>query len=123
MTADAGERRADLVRWGFTFGSRAGSSVSSRPLFNARAETVAERPAFRAAFARRRCLVPTNGFYEWRTSGNGKTPLWVHRTDEKPFPLAGIYTDTPVAAVSVVTSAPNSLTAPTHHRMPIVLKR
>ena len=121
VTAGAGERAAGLIRWGFTFGGQARGGSSSRPLFNARAETVAERPAFRAAFARRRCLIPANGFYEWQSGGGGKTPMWIHRTDERPFALAGIYDAGPNRAASVITSAPNSLMAPIHHRMPALL--
>ena len=121
VTTDAGERAASVMRWGFTFSGRAGGGSSARPLFNARAETVAERPAFRAAFVRRRCLIPVNGFYEWQSGGGGKTPMWIHRTDERPFALAGIYNLHPDATASIVTSAPNSLMAPIHHRMPVVL--
>ena len=121
VTADTGERSAGLMRWGFTFNRTAGGSPPSRPLFNARAETVAERPAFRTAFARRRCLVPVNGFYEWQTGGDGRSPLWIHRTDERPLALAGFYNVAPDAAACVVTCAPNSLMAPIHHRMPALL--
>ena len=95
VTADAGERAAGLMRWGFTFGGQARGSSSSRPLFNAHAGTVAARPAFRAAYAQRRCLIPVNGFYEWQTGVGGKSPLWIHRTDEWPFALAGIYNVAP----------------------------
>lgn len=123
VTTDAGKRAGSVMRWGFTFsaGSRAGGGSSSRPLFNARSETLAERPAFRDAFARRRCLIPANGFYEWPGGGNGKTPVWVHRTDELPFALAGIYDVAPNAAASVITCAPNSLMRPIHSRMPVIL--
>ena len=121
VTADTGERAAGLMRWGFTYGGQARGGASSRPLFNARAETVAERPAFRAAYAQRRCLIPVNGFYEWQSGGGGKTPIWIHRTDERPFALAGIYDAGPNRAASVITSAPNSLMAPIHHRMPVLL--
>ena len=121
VTADTGERQASMMRWGFTFGGQARGGSSSRSLFNARAETVAERPAFRIAYAKRRCLIPVNGFYEWQTGGGCKTPMWIHRTDERPFALAGIYDAEPNRAASVITSAPNSLMAPVHHRMPALL--
>ena len=64
VMAEHDRRRADIMRWGFTFRERRSKGGSSRPLFNARSETLTERPAFRAAFAQRRCLVPINGFYE-----------------------------------------------------------
>ena len=122
VTAGGDRRRAGVMRWGFTFNRPQGKSGSSRPLFNARSETLAERPAFRSAFAQRRCLVPINGFYEWRANpGGGKTPLWIHRTDERPFALAGIYNTRPEPAASVITCAPNSLMAPIHNRMPVML--
>ena len=95
ITADTGERAASMMCWGFTFGGQARGGSSSRPLFNARAETVAERPAFRVAYAKRRCLIPVNGFYEWQSGGGGKSPIWIHRTDERPFALAGIYNVAP----------------------------
>ena len=122
ITAESGQRRAGIMRWGFTFSRPPGKSGSSRPLFNARSETLAERPAFRSAFAQRRCLVPINGFYEWRANpGGGKTPLWIHREDGLPFVLAGIYNTRPDAAASVITCAPNSLMTPIHNRMPVML--
>lgn len=121
VMAEDGRRRAGMMRWGFTFSARRDGAGSSRPLFNARSETLTERPAFRAAFASRRCLVPINGFYEWRGDGSGRTPLWIHRTDERPFALAGIYNAGSDEAVCVITCAPNSLMEPIHHRMPVVL--
>ena len=122
ITAGGDMRRAGVMRWGFTFNRPPGKSRASRPLFNARSETLAERPAFRSAFAQRRCLVPINGFYEWRANpGGGKTPLWLHRMDERPFALAGIYNTRPDPAVSVITCAPNALMTPIHNRMPAML--
>ena len=121
VTADTWERAASMMRWGFTFGGQARGGSSSRSLFNARAETVAERPAFRAAYAKRRCLIPVNGFYEWQSGGGGKTPMWIHRSDERPFALAGIYDAEPDQAASIITSAPNSLMEPIHHRVPALL--
>ena len=118
VVAGNGERRAAIMRWGFTF-KRSGSS--SRPLFNARSETITERPAFRSAFAQRRCLVPINGFYEWRSENGTRQPLWIHRADEKPFALAGIYNAGTEEAACVITCAPNLLMASIHNRMPVIL--
>ena len=121
ITAEDDRRRAVVMRWGFTFKSRRGGG-SSRPLFNARSETLTERPAFRAAFAQRRCLVPINGFYEWRGDENARTPLWIHRADERPFALAGFYNSgSGEPAACVITCAPNSLMEPIHNRMPVML--
>lgn len=120
IKAESGRRIGAVMRWGFTFNTRGGGR-SSRPLFNARSETLTERPAFRSAFIQRRCLVPVNGFYEWRRDGVNRTPLWIHRLDEKPFALAGIYNSRPDEAACVITCAPNSLMEPIYNRMPVVL--
>ena len=121
VMAEGVRRTAGMARWGFTY-RRGSNGGSARPLFNARSETLTERSAFRAAFAQRRCLVPVNGFYEWRGENGVRTPLWIHRADELPFALAGIYNAEPdQAAACVITCAPNTLMAPIHHRMPVVL--
>ncbi len=118
VTTEDDERQAAIMRWGFTFG-RSGSS--SRPLFNARSETITERPAFRQAFSQRRCLVIANGFYEWQSRAGVKTPMWIHRRNERPFALAGIYNGGHEPAASIVTCAPNSLMGSIHNRMPVIL--
>ena len=121
VTAEDDRRRAVVMRWGFTFTARRGGG-SSRPLFNARSETLTERPAFRAAFAQRRCLVPINGFYEWRNESGVRTPMWIHRADKRPFVLAGIYNSSSgEAAACVITCAPNLLMEAIHNRMPVLL--
>ena len=120
VTAGDGERRAAIMRWGFTFRDRR-SGGSSRPLFNARSETIVERPAFRSAFASRRCLVPINGFYEWRKENGTRQPMWIHRADERPYALAGVYNAGTEEAACVITCAPNSLMEPIHNRMPVIL--
>ena len=122
ITTGDDRRRADIMRWGFTYSRRGNNGGSSRPLFNARSETLTERPAFRTAFAQRRCLIPINGFYEWRNENGARTPLWIHRADELPFALAGIYNSgSDQAAGCVITCAPNLLMEPIHDRMPVVL--
>ena len=120
VRAEAHERLASVMSWGFTFRNRSGGG-SSRPLFNARSETLAQRPAFRTAFAERRCLIPANGFYEWRSDGGKKAPMWIHRADERPFAFAGIYNTRPNEAASVITCEPNSLMSAIHNRMPVIL--
>ena len=121
IKAESGRRIGAIMRWGFTFSARRNSAGSSRPLFNARSETLTERPAFRAAFAQRRCLVPINGFYEWRNDSGVKTPMWIHRADKRPFALAGIYNIGHDEAACVITCTPNYLMEPIHNRMPVVL--
>ena len=95
-------------------------------LFNARAETVGEKPAFRDAARHARCVVPASGFYEWKAEGGAKQPYYVHRRDGAPMALAGLYAlrsaGEPDCSVSVLTTEPNALMATLHDRMPVVLE-
>ncbi len=97
-------------------------------MFNARAETLLERPAFRTLVARHRCIVPASGFYEWQATGRGKTPLYIHRADGAPLALAGLWSvwrdperTADVASHTIITCAPNGFMTPIHNRMPVVL--
>ena len=113
------ENAVGVVKWGIP------ASRGSRPLFNARSETVHRLPAFRDAFQSGRCLIPASGFYEWRKQpGGGNSPVWVHRLDEKPIAFAGIIGDDGRSerAAAIITTEPNSLMAPVHHRMPVILE-
>lgn len=117
-------RRLDMIRWGL---ARL-RSKDSRPIINARSETVAERPAFRLAFRCRRCLVPATGFYEWQKLGGAKQPFQIRRRDRALFALAGIWDRCPdgsggvIEAFAVLTTTPNGTVAPIHDRMPVVLE-
>jgi putative SOS response-associated peptidase YedK len=84
------ERELRLVRWGLV-PSWAKDTKGGARLINARSETVAVKPSFRAAFARRRCLIPADGYYEWMTEGKAKQPFYIHRTDGGLLAFAGIY--------------------------------
>ncbi|HPF70149.1 MAG TPA: SOS response-associated peptidase [Candidatus Krumholzibacteria bacterium] len=96
-------------------------------MINARSETVREKPAFRDAFARRRCLVPVNGFYEWQKRGDGKQPFLFRRRDHDVFALAGIWErweypgGRTLETCSILTTAANAVMRPVHHRMPVVV--
>lgn len=100
-------------------------------LVNARSESVATRPAFRAAFRHRRCLVPSDGFYEWQTVGRKKQPWRFVRCDRTPFLFAGIWESwsnlgsdaTPLRTFSLLTTIPNEVVEPVHDRMPVILSR
>lgn len=116
-----------LMRWGFV---PAWSKTPGKgaPLNNARAETVSEKPTFREAYRRRRCLVPMNGFYEWQRSGATKTPYYFRMQDDELFAVAGLYEYRPGDAASpamttftVLTTAANTLMAPIHDRMPVIV--
>jgi len=131
-----GERTVDAFRWGLVpfFAKTARDGAR---LINARAETVETTPAFRTSFARHRCIVPADAFYEWRRERNpvtGKTvrsePFAIRRTDGEPLALAGLWSswrDPETAArlytCSIVTIDPNELVARLHDRMPVVLER
>ena len=123
----SGENEAKLLRWGMTGARHPRARGSSRPLFNARAETVHRLPSFRLPFRERRCLIPASGFYEWiKDDSGGRTPVWFHREDDAPIAFAGIWaterTDSgDIAACAVITCAANELVAPVHHRMPVIL--
>ena len=98
-------------------------------MINARAETVAEKPSFRRALVRRRCLVLSDGFYEWRTHGGKKTPVRVVLKSGDPFAFAGLWeTWRPrggeaIRSCTIITTEPNSFMEPIHNRMPVILSR
>lgn len=122
-----GRREPARVRWGLIPGWAKDASGAAKCI-NARAETVERLPSFRDAFAKRRCLVPVSGFYEWQTSARGeKTPYYITLANGEPMALAGLWSSwmprrgPAVETCSIVTTAPNSLVAAFHSRMPVVL--
>ncbi len=124
---DAGGRRAVESRWGL-IPSWAKDRTIGGKMFNARAETLRERPAYRTLVARHRCIVPASGFFEWQTAGRGKQPLYIHRVDGKPIAFAGLWTvwhdqqrGDDVASHTVITCAPNGFMSTIHNRMPVIL--
>ncbi len=123
-------RKLGAARWGLVPSWAGDPSVGNR-MFNARAETVAEKPSFRSAFRHRRCLVPINGFYEWGPATPGsagkKQPWLVHRADGDPLVLAGLWESwteedsRTLRTCSVITVDANEDLSPVHHRMPALL--
>jgi putative SOS response-associated peptidase YedK len=117
-------RSAGRLRWGLMQGRWADGH---RSLINARAETIERQPAFRESFRERRCLVPADGFYEWRVDEGGKQPVWISRADGELYAFAGVWaavpgrTGTPVHSCAIVTCEPNELMRPIHDRMPVIL--
>lgn len=126
ILGDGEERRLELMRWGLIPSWADDSEIGSR-MINARSETVAEKPSFRAAFKRRRCLVPADGFYEWQKTNGAKQPFHIRLQDERPFALAGLWEtwqdeDGPeVHSCTILTTEANDLLAPVHSRMPVIL--
>jgi putative SOS response-associated peptidase YedK len=114
-------------RWGLVPGWAKEPGIGSR-LINARAETVAEKPSFRAAFRQRRCLIPADGFYEWQASGNGKQPFWMGFEDRRLFSFAGLWeqwTDKHsgeyIESCTIITTEANAPIRKVHHRMPVII--
>lgn len=120
-------RGITAYRWGLIPHWADSAKVGSR-MFNARAETLVNAPAFRDAFQRKRCLVPVECFYEWRREGEARQPYTIGRADGAPLVLAGLWdgwrdpaTDTVRRTFTIVTSAPNEAMATIHNRMPVIL--
>ena len=115
-----------MVRWGL-IPNWAKDAKIGYSLINARADTVAEKPAFRSAFKRRRCLIPADGFYEWQATGTKvKQPYFIRMMDQEPFAFAGLWEEwTPegeeIQSCSIITTDPNELMKPIHNRMPAIL--
>jgi putative SOS response-associated peptidase YedK len=121
-------RELAVVRWGLVPFWAKDASIGNR-MINARAETVAGKPAFRAAFSRRRCLVPADGFFEWQKTADGKQPWYIHAAANEPMAFAGLWevwdgkgTAPPLASCTIITTRANRFMAPLHDRMPVVLE-
>ena len=126
VTSDGKTRQLVAFRWGFL--PHWYKTPSDGPLLiNARAETVAEKPAFRAACRERRCLIPASGFYEWTKDADDKRlPWYIHGRATEALAFAGIYQrwdkgDAPLITCAIVTTAANTPMSAIHHRMPVVL--
>ncbi|MCA9875835.1 MAG: SOS response-associated peptidase [Ardenticatenaceae bacterium] len=125
-TAVSDQRELTLFRWGLIPSWAKDMKMGAR-MINARSETVAEKPAFRSAFKRRRCLIPADGFYEWQKQNGGKQPLYIRLRDERPFALAGLWEiwQSPggdeLETCTILTTTPNELMEPIHNRMPVLL--
>ncbi|MEO8084582.1 MAG: SOS response-associated peptidase [Ardenticatenales bacterium] len=115
----------DFLRWGLVPSWAKDASAAGR-LINARSETAAEKPSFRSAMRHRRCLVPADGFYEWRAEGGAKQPYRIARPDGAPIAFAGLWErwgkgDEPLETFTILTTAANATLAPLHDRMPVIL--
>jgi putative SOS response-associated peptidase YedK len=128
-----GTREWALLRWGLIPSWSKDVAIGSR-LINARGETVADKPSFRAAFKRRRCLIPASGFYEWQKQGKTKQPIFITpvnggttSTNRQVFALAGLWESwsgadgSELETCTIVTTTPNELIVPIHNRMPVIV--
>ncbi|HJP05209.1 MAG: hypothetical protein CL799_12625 [Chromatiales bacterium] len=121
-----GDLTADNYRWGLVPFWAKDPDIGNR-MINARAETIAEKPAYRQAFSRRRCLVLASGFYEWHTDGSGKWPWFIVRKDRSVFGMAGLWElwekgeGEDLKTCTIVTRPANKFVARLHHRMPVIM--
>jgi putative SOS response-associated peptidase YedK len=124
---ERGGKELALLQWGLVPSWAKEISIGAK-MINARAETVAEKPAFRAPYRRRRCLVPADGFYEWKTEGGVKQPYRIVRRDRAPFAFAGLWEvwegtgeGSWLETFTIVTTEANATIRDIHHRMPVML--
>lgn len=122
-----GQRHLDLLHWGLIPRWAKDAGIGNR-LINARSETVAEKPAFRAAFKTRRCIVPADGFYEWQQQASGKQPFYIHRKDDALLAMAGLWEHwtSPdgelMQSFTILTTEANTWMRALHDRMPVILE-
>ncbi|GAA0135445.1 SOS response-associated peptidase [Paenibacillus sp. YSY-4.3] len=120
--------RLGSLRWGLVPSWAKNDKIASK-MINARAETITEKPSFNRLVASRRCIIPADGFYEWQQRGKSKQPFRITLKDEGIFSFAGLYdmwTDQSgnrLATCTIITTAPNSLMADIHDRMPVILQK
>jgi putative SOS response-associated peptidase YedK len=128
VVAPGTPRRLDLLRWGLVPYWADDLSIGNR-MINARSESVADKPAFRRSFRRQRCLVATDGFYEWKKEGKLKQPYHIRRKDRQPFAFAGLWErwKNPEGSLldtfTILTTSANDLLRPLHDRMPVIVDR
>lgn len=117
---------AERLRWGLIPFWAKDKSIGAK-MINARGETVREKPAFRAAFKKRRCLVLSDGYYEWKKQTDGKQPYLIHMKSDAPFAYAGLWErwekgEAPIESCTIITTDSNEVTSDVHDRMPVILK-
>lgn len=123
---ESGGRELAMLQWGFV-PAWARDPVSMRQPINARGETVESKPMFRDAFRRRRCLIPADGFYEWKKVAGGKQPWRIERADGAPFAFAGLWDrwqsrdGKAIESCLIITTDANETMRPIHDRMPVIL--
>src|SRR3954452_21933328 len=129
VESSEGERELVMMRWGLIpRWARPGDPKAVAPI-NARAESVLEKPMFRGLLGKKRCLVPANGYFEWKRQGERKQPYYFTTKDQELFAFAGLYDDyvdadgNPGKSYTILTTVPNSFAANFHLRMPVILDK
>ena len=124
VIAEDEKRKLEMLRWGLVPAWADDPSIGNR-MINARSETVAEKPSFRKAFKDRRCLILSDGFYEWRRTPDGKQPYYIHMKDGSPFAFAGLWESwrdaQEIRSCTIITTEANELVGDIHNRMPVIL--
>src|SRR5262245_39616756 len=122
-----GINECSLMHWGLIPHWAADPSIGNS-MINARAETLTELPSFKSLANGGRCIIPADGFYEWRKEGKRKVPMWVHLKTKEPFGLAGLWDvwrkpdGKRVESFTIITTEPNEMLRPIHNRMPVILR-
>jgi putative SOS response-associated peptidase YedK len=128
VVANNSQNKIEFFQWGLVPSWAKDPGIGNR-LINARSETLAEKPSFKNAYKRRRCLVLADGFYEWRKdpAGKTKTPMYIQLTSGQPFAFAGLWESwhgadgSNILSCTIITTAPNEFMAEIHNRMPVIL--
>ena len=124
VLAENGSRRLEMLRWGLIPPWADDPQIGSR-MINARSETAPEKPSFRRAFRERRCLIPADGFYEWKRMNGGKQPYYIHMEGGRPFAFAGLWEswdrEGEIRSCTILTTGANSLVGEIHDRMPVIV--
>lgn len=127
LDRDGAEREFTHFQWGLIPSWSKDPSIGSR-MINARSETAAEKPSFRAAFKRRRCLIPASGFYEWQKVDGGKQPMYIRPAEGDLLSFAGLWEfwagpdGSELETCTILTTSPNDYMEPIHNRMPVILE-
>lgn len=124
-----GRHAADFFLWGLIPSWAKDAGIGNR-MINARGETLAEKPAYRGAYKYKRCLIPADGFYEWKSQPGTKTklPYFIHLKNGEAFAFAGLWDEwqgadaSPIRSCTIITTTPNPMMAPIHDRMPVILR-
>lgn len=128
VVANNGQNKVEFFQWGLIPSWAKDPQIGNR-MINARAETLAEKPSFKTAYKRRRCLVLADGFYEWRKepTSKAKTPMYIRLVSGEPFAFAGLWEswhgaeDSTILSCTIITTTPNEFMAEIHNRMPVIL--
>lgn len=122
-----GSTHMSILRWGLIPSWAKDETIGSR-MINARAETLTEKPSFKSLLRRKRCLIVADGFYEWKSEGKGKIPMYITLQDDQPFAFAGLWDlwhnpeGQEIKSCTIITTEPNELMASIHNRMPAILR-